>query len=99
MQIFTAESSDGVSLDFELKQAGKVQLFLGGTWDGATVQMKAKHPAAADATYADLDNGSFTANTAKVMEFAGPATIKATISSAGGSTSLDGYLAEGSGDQ
>ena len=83
-------TSDGYDKIIEWTGRGPATLHIEGTWDSATVTMTEK-PKIGSTYISPPRNYEFTEDTAIKFE-AGRVMVKATISGAGGSTSLSAYI-------
>ncbi len=88
-ELFDGRTTDGDSATYTFNQAsGSVQMVARGTWDGATVTVYFSDDDGT--TWIDIGGGvSCSANCAERIFESHGMQMKATVSSAGGSTDLD----------
>ena len=88
-KVFDGQSANGSSTAFQ-SIGGKYKAIIAGTWDGATVKVETS---ADKSTYVSAGSDcEFTADGQHDFPTAPNEWIRLTLSSAGGSTDLDGWL-------
>jgi len=86
--IFSAEAADGDSSVFNV--APENTLWIGGTFDGATVTLKSR-PTGSGAAFINVPDAAFTAGTQQQLRNNVGIDYKLTISSAG-TTAIDAVI-------
>lgn len=91
-KLFTARTTDGSSDgSYGAPDFNRARMIVAwGTWDGATLTMEVSVD---DTTWVALEDGAFTVDTAKTMLLPASVQLRATVASAGGSTSLNCWVA------
>lgn len=84
-EFFSGATANGDSSEFTWDKDEET-IVISGTFDGATITLKQKDTAGGD--YVNIPGGAFTAGTAVRVKAGKGSVVKATISSAGASTSI-----------
>jgi len=85
--LFSAQTENGDSTNFDAELREYVLVRVYGTFNGCTVQASADFDASG--TFCDIVDGSWTAEDIKQIYVKPGARVKLTLSSAGGSTSIN----------